>query len=204
MHTQYAPTIRSEKRGGTVGVREGLLALLGDEEKHGYQLKMEFDAATRDAWPLNIGQVYTTLQRLERDGLVEGVGADDEGRRFYRRTAAGAHVAIEWFTEPIPRNVATRDDVSMKLLMAMVSHEVPIGEVIDHQRVATMKALQDYTRLKASADQDDLAWLLHLDRLVFQAEAELRWLSLTEDRVGVTGPPTTRKTATHRVTGGTP
>lgn len=185
-----------------MGVREGLLALLGDEEKHGYQLKTEFETATRDAWPLNIGQVYTTLQRLERDGLVEGVGADDEGRRFYRRTAAGAHVASTWFAEPIPRSVAARDEVSMKLLLALVSHDVPVQEVIDHQRVATMRALQDYTRLKADADREDLAWLLHLDRLVYLAEAELRWLALTEDRIGIQGPAPTRKTATHRVTGG--
>lgn len=188
-----------------MGVREGLLALLGDEEKHGYQLKTEFDAATRDAWPLNIGQVYTTLQRLERDGLVEGLGTDDEGRRFYRRTVAGAHVAFTWFNQPIARTVVTRDEVSMKLLLALVSPAVSISEVIDHQRTATMQALQDYTRLKADAGADDLAWLLHLDRLVYQAEAELRWLALTEERVGVAGPPSTRKSATHpsSITGGT-
>ena len=169
-----------------MGVKEGLLVLLGDEEKHGYQLKIEFDDATRGAWPLNIGQVYTTLQRLDRDGLVESVGADDEGRRSYRRTKAGALVAREWLTEPLERAVVSRDEVSMKVLVAMVAGDVPVSDVVDGQRAATMRALQDYTRLKVDAGDEDIAWVLHLDRMIYQAEAELRWLALTEERLGPT------------------
>jgi DNA-binding PadR family transcriptional regulator len=54
-----------------MSVRHALLALLSEGPKYGLQLREEFEARTGDVWPLNVGQVYTTLQRLERDGLVE-------------------------------------------------------------------------------------------------------------------------------------
>ena len=179
-----------------MGVREGLLALLGDEEKHGYQLKIEFDELTKGAWSLNVGQVYTTLQRLERDGLVEPMGEDEEGRKAYRITEEGRAEAISWLTQPVPRDVSIRDEVGLKVVVAMVRGTVPVGDVIDRQRSATMTAIQDYTRQKSLADEGDLAWLLHLDRLVFQAEAELRWLGLAEERLAIQPRSDVRKTAT--------
>ena len=73
-----------------MSVRHALLALLSEGPKYGMQLKEEYEGATGDAWPLNVGQVYTTLQRLERDGLVESNDAgDDERQRDYRITARG-------------------------------------------------------------------------------------------------------------------
>ncbi len=170
-----------------MGIREGLLALLAEEPKHGYQLKVEFEAATGEAWPLNIGQVYTTLQRLERDGLVERHETDDEGRHSYRITKAGRAELVEWMTRPERRSVTNRDEVSMKLLLAMVADVVNPLEVLAIQRNATMTTLQDYTRLKADTPADDLAWLLHLDRLILRGEADLRWLERVEERLAA-GP----------------
>ena len=69
-------------------IRRGLLSLLARSPMHGYQLRTEFEAATGSTWPLNIGQVYTTLSRLERDGFVEPVGESD-GRVTYRLTETG-------------------------------------------------------------------------------------------------------------------
>jgi DNA-binding PadR family transcriptional regulator len=66
-----------------VSVRNALLALLEQGPRYGYQLRAEFEHRTGGTWPLNVGQVYTTLARLERDGLVEGRGADGEGRVMY-------------------------------------------------------------------------------------------------------------------------
>jgi len=48
--------------------RHALLALLGEGPKHGFRLRQEFEERTGDFWPLNAGQVYTTLQRLGRAG----------------------------------------------------------------------------------------------------------------------------------------
>ena len=73
--------------GDRMSVRHALLALLSEGPKYGLQLRQEFEARTGEVWPLNVGQVYTTLQRLERDGLVE---SDDAGRRRARRRASGS------------------------------------------------------------------------------------------------------------------
>lgn len=168
-----------------MGVREGLLALLAQGPRHGYQLKLEFEQATAEVWPVNVGQVYTTLQRLERDGLVAGGDPDDEGRVVYELTADGLTEARSWFVTPLDRTVPARDEVTMKLLLAMVAGVVDPAEVVEAQRVATLVALQDYTRLKADADTGEVAWALQLERLVMQADAELRWLDRVEDRLAL-------------------
>lgn len=166
-----------------MGFREAMLALLAESSKHGYQLKVDFEAATGDAWPVNIGQVYTTLQRLDRDEEVAIESTDDEGRVIYRITDRGEASLAEWMSHPVQREITSRDEVSMKVLMAVAAGVADPQRVIDVQRTATMAALQDYTRLRAQAEPDDLAWQLHVDRLAIQAEAELRWLDRVEARM---------------------
>ena len=74
-----------------MSVRHALLALLSEGPKYGLQLREEFEARTGEVWPLNVGQVYTTLQRLERDGLVESDDDGDDGpQKGFRITADGA------------------------------------------------------------------------------------------------------------------
>ena len=166
-----------------MSVRDGLLALLRSGPKHGYQLKVDFDAAAGDTWHLNIGQVYTTLQRLERDGLVTDTDTDDEDRTIYELTDAGASQADGWFQSPVERNVESRDEVSLKLLIAAQDDTVELVDVLKVQRVSTMRALQDFTALRADDQDNDFRWTLHLDRLIFLAEAELRWIDRTEERI---------------------
>lgn len=169
-----------------MGVREGLLALLARGPRHGYQLKLEFEQATGEVWPINIGQVYTTLQRLERDGLVVAGEPDADGRVVYELTREGLDTATDWFTTAVDREVPQRDEVTIKLLVAMVAGVVDPHAVVESQRVATLTALQDYTRLKADAEPDaEVAWLLQLERLAMQAEAELRWLERVEERLAL-------------------
>lgn len=172
-----------------MGVREGLLVLLADGPKHGYQLKLDFESATGEAWPLNIGQVYTTLQRLERDECVKAIGEDTEGRIAYRITANGKEAIAHWLTAPVERTVANRDEVSMKLLLTLASGVVEPRTVIDTQRTATMRSLQDFTRLRSDSDRQDIPWQLHIDRLIFRAEAEMRWLDRVEERIAQTTSP---------------
>jgi len=166
-----------------VSVRHSLLALLSTGPMHGYGLKTEFEAATGDVWPLNVGQVYTTLGRLERDGLV-AAEADDEGQKVYEITAAGRDELGRWFETPVPREVIPRQELAIKLVFAVRSGMADVAEVVQRQRMATVRALQDLTRLKAAAEtRGDLAWLLMLDALVFQAEAEARWLDMCQARL---------------------
>jgi DNA-binding PadR family transcriptional regulator len=169
-----------------VSVRNALLALLEEGPRYGYQLRAEFEHRTGGTWPLNVGQVYTTLSRLERDGLVEGRGEDGEGHVVYAVTPAGRDEVAAWFRSPVPRSQPPREELAIKLALAVGVPGVDIGAVIQQQRSATMAALQDYTRLKrqATGDQDhELAWSLVLDSLVFSAEAEIRWLDHCEARL---------------------
>lgn len=171
-----------------MSVRQALLTLLEQEPMYGYQLRLEFESRTGSTWPLNIGQVYTTLSRLERDGMVEGAGSDDEGHVIYRITEAGRAEVATWFTTPVQRTQPPRDELAIKLALAVTVPGVDVGAVIQGQRSATMAALQDYTRLKrdAQARQGDpagMAWSLVIDSLVFAAEAEIRWLDHCEARL---------------------
>jgi len=178
-----------------MSVKQALLALLEQEPMYGYQLRVEFEQRTGSTWPLNVGQVYTTLTRLERDGLVHSgssEGAPGEGGShgaIYRITDAGRAEVAAWFTTPVARTQPPRDELAIKLALAVTVPGVDVGQVIQQQRSATMTALQDYTRLKrqgaAAAGQgsNELAWSLVLDSLVFAAEAEIRWLDHCEARL---------------------
>jgi len=166
-----------------MGIKEGLLAVLAREDAHGYQLKQELEAATGGTWHINIGQVYTTLQRLERDGLIVSVDTDEQGRIHYSLTSAGREQLGGWMGAPVDLAAAGRDEISLKILLAAAQGRDAARRVVEVQRGATMAVLQDYTALKATDDRPDLAWALHLDRLVFSAEAELRWLEMVESRI---------------------
>ena len=183
-----------------MSIRQAMLAILEQGPMYGYQLRAEFEQRTGETWPLNIGQVYTTLTRLERDGLVEVVGhggADEtdqsegqtERQVSYRATEAGRSEVSEWFATPVPRSQPPRDELAIKLAIAVTLPAVDVGTIIQRQRSATMASLQDYTRLKrtgrAATPQEpaDLAWSLVLDALVFDAEAEVRWLDHCEARL---------------------
>jgi DNA-binding PadR family transcriptional regulator len=167
-----------------MSIRQGLLALLAQQPMYGAQLRSEFEARTGATWPLNVGQVYSTLQRLERDGLVEAAGAaDHEGRIAYRLTSQGVATVGRWWTTPVDRSDHPRDELAIKLALAVTVPGVDVPAVVQTQRTQTIRALQDLTRLKQRAtEQDDLAWLLVLDNLVFAAEAEVRGLDHVEAR----------------------
>jgi len=166
-----------------MGIKEGLLALLADGPRHGYQLKLDLETATGDAVTINVGQVYTTLQRLERDGLVEDGGTDTEGRAIYQITKPGLVALRDWVSRPEDLAAAGRDEISIKVLLALFSPGLDPLRVIETQRRATMGLLQDFTQLRAQDNDEDLAWQLHLDRLMYSAEAELKWLDRVEERL---------------------
>jgi DNA-binding PadR family transcriptional regulator len=162
-----------------------LLAILESQPMYGLQLKNEFESRTGWVWPLNVGQVYTTLARLERDGLVEPqVGVGREGQKVYEITEAGrAHLA-SWFTLPMGRPAPSRDELVLKLVMALAVRTPDPVEVIQGERKAAMQLLQEYTRLKREAPSDaDLGWTFLLDSLIFQTEARVRWLDACEARL---------------------
>ncbi|WP_326737356.1 PadR family transcriptional regulator [Streptomyces sp. NBC_00464] len=172
-----------------MSIRHGLLALLERGPRYGSQLRTEFESRTGSTWPLNVGQVYTTLSRLERDNLVVQDGEDDQGHALYSISDDGRTELRTWFETPVDRSSPPRDELAIKLAMAVGAPGVDIRAVIQSQRHHTVKAMQDYTRLKAQAltdvpaNRDEVAWLLVLEQLIFQAEAEARWLDHCESRL---------------------
>ncbi len=175
-----------------MSVRQSLLAILDQGPCYGYQLRSEFDRRTGSTWPLNVGQIYNTLDRLERDGLVEKAESEDtetdsSGQIYYRITDAGSAEVAGWLGSPVERSAATRDELAIKLAIAVTLPGVDIANVIQVQRTATLQNLQELTKTKnASSDpetSEDLAWLLVVDSLIFQAEAEVRWLDHSEARL---------------------
>ena len=170
-----------------MSVRYGLLALLDEAPSHGYQLKTAFERRTGGNWALNIGQVYTTIQRLERDGFVEaidGQAAGDDDRREYRITPAGREQLASWFDNPVVPEAPARDELTIKVLLAVAAGNVDVTTLIQRQRRASVEQLQAYTRRKAKADPArDVAFLILLDNLIFRTEAEIRWLDACDARI---------------------
>jgi DNA-binding PadR family transcriptional regulator len=176
-----------------MSVRNGLLALLAEEPRHCYALKTHFEERTGQAWTVNIGQVYSTLERLERDGLVAPEGDGEGAAQAYRITEHGLRQLREWFDEPVMLDPPRRDELAIKLLLAVGAPHVDAMRLIQRQRGALVRVLQRYTRQKAVLDEEtELPSVLLHDSLILTAEAQLRWLDLCEERLR------------HRGTGGRP
>lgn len=182
-----------------MSVRLGLLALLAEGPRYGAELKAGFEQRTGGTWPVNVGQVYTTLDRLERDGLVTAGESDAEGRIRYSLTVAGQDAVTQWWRTPVDRQATPRDELVIKLAIAITSPGVDSAAVAQAQRSATMHRLQQATRLKQSIDPAaDLAWLMVVEHQLFAAEAEIRWLDQVEAsvaRFGALTPATTMDAA---------
>src|SRR5579884_55707 len=128
-----------------MSVRHALLALLSEGPKYGLQLREEFEARTGEVWPLNVGQVYTTLQRLERDGLVESDGTDPEEagpQKGFRITAEGAAELAQWLRTPPDLSLPPRDELVIKVLIAMRLPGVDVREVIQAHRRYVVEVMQ--------------------------------------------------------------
>lgn len=169
-----------------MAVREGLLALLREGPRHGYQLKTAFEAATGGAWSLNVGQVYTTLDRLARDGLVNVDETD--GQKRYTITAAGREELAAWWQAGPVDAPPPRDELLLKVLLAIEEGPDHALEVLTRHRTALTGLLQTHRRAARRPGghpdgDDDLAAALVADALATRAEADLRWLDLCEARI---------------------
>ena len=168
-----------------MSVRQSLLAILDQGPCYGYQLRAEFDRRTGSTWPLNAGQIYNTLDRLERDGLVGKGDVDEHGHVYWHITQAGSAEVRAWLASPVARAHGTRDELAIKLAVAVTLPGVDAGALIRAQRSASLAQLE---ALQQKADPapdgpEELARALVVDALVAQTEAELSWLDRTEERL---------------------
>jgi DNA-binding PadR family transcriptional regulator len=169
-----------------MSVRHALLALLSDGPKYGLQLREEFEANTGQVWPLNVGQVYTTLQRLERDGLVTATepGAGEPGpQKAYRITEAGSAELAQWLRVPPDLSTPPRDDLVMKVLIAVRVPGTDVSEVIQAHRRYLIQLMQEWTRLKEDDNGRDVAFSLVVDSELFRIDSVVRWLDAAEARL---------------------
>lgn len=167
-----------------MSVRHALLALLSAGPKYGLQLKQEFETTTGDVWPLNVGQVYTTLQRLERDGLVESDDAEGDGpQNVYRITTSGADELAYWLRTPPDLTSPPRDELVIKVLSALQVPGVDVQDVIQVHRRYLVELMQQWTRLKEDEAEFDLSLALVVDAELFRLDSVVRWLDAAVTRV---------------------
>jgi DNA-binding PadR family transcriptional regulator len=167
-----------------VSVRHALLALLSEGPKYGLQLREEFEARTGEVWPLNVGQVYTTLQRLERDGLVESDGSADEGpQKGFRITEAGAGELSAWLRTPPDLSAPPRDELVIKVLVAMRLPGTDVHEVIQVHRRYLVELMQQWTRIKEDEAGYDVSLALVVDAELFRLDSVIRWLDSADGRL---------------------
>lgn len=167
-----------------MSVRHALLGLLSEGPKYGLQLRQEFEASTGDVWPLNVGQVYTTLQRLERDGLVESDDAAEDGpQKGFRITAAGALELDNWLRTPPDLTSPPRDELVIKVLVALRMPSVDVHEVVQLHRHYIVELMQQWTRLKEDEGEFDLSLALVVDAELFRLDSVIRWLDSVDGRL---------------------
>jgi DNA-binding PadR family transcriptional regulator len=152
-----------------MSIKHGLLALLERGPHYGYQLHADFEASTGAAWPLNIGQVYATLARLQRDGLVRETGETGPlGKVTYAITDRGRQELARWFDSAVDPSERPRDELAVKVALAVTTPGADVRRVLQAQRTATLKHLRELTRLRASTRDDaEQAWLLVIESLIF-------------------------------------
>jgi DNA-binding PadR family transcriptional regulator len=169
-----------------MSVRHALLALLSEGPKYGLQLREEFEANTGQVWPLNVGQVYTTLQRLERDGLVSAdaeSGGEPGPQKAYRITEAGSAELDQWLRVPPDLSTPPRDDLVMKVLIAVRVPGTNVSDVIQAHRRYLVELMQEWTRLKEDDNGVDVAFALVVDSELFRIDSVVRWLDAAEARL---------------------
>lgn len=171
-----------------MSVRNALLGFLAQKPRHGYELHAAFEAAVggEQNWDVKPAQIYTTLSRLEKDGLVAEEGVEQGGgpeKRIYSITRAGRAALTQWFNAGVELE-HQRDEFFLKLLLSIAVQGIEPRNVIQTQR---SKLYQDLHAITAQRNKIDpkiaLAQVLLYDKAIMHLEADLRWLDITEARL---------------------
>jgi len=163
-----------------MSVKHAILGLLFVKPRHGYELKTEFEQMVHKQWPLNAGQIYTTIDRLVRDRLVEPLGEDDQERKSYDITVHGKNELVEWLSTPVERSLF-KDEFYFKLLCARKIGYADTQSIVAGQKTSIMQSILKLTRLKTSLDsRKDADMILLLEGSLLHMEADLQWLELLD------------------------
>ena len=164
-------------------MKNAILALLAKEPAHGYELKQALTDTFGELWPpINDGQIYTTLARLERDGLVKAVDVPQAARptkRVFELTQEGRAEVVRWLDQVAPA-ARVRDGFFTKVLLAERAGADPLT-LIDRQRRAYLRRLRELNVLAEQA-RGDAAALLAIEGVALHLQADLKWLERCEER----------------------
>ena len=172
-------------------MREVFLTLLAGRGAYGYELRQTLEQRFGDLLPaLNAGQIYTTLARLERDGLVVGrdVPEDNRGKRVYELTDAGREVLTAWINSPIP-GTRLKDDFFMKFVLVAAAGLADPRALLDQQRREYLQSLRDLDGLLDTQAGSATTELL-VEGAILHLKADLEWLDLIEQRIPTQEPGT--------------
>src|SRR5215469_18843051 len=180
MHTDDTYSICISKN---VSLRFAILGLLAEEPLHGYEVKGRFERMLGGTWEVNIGQVYTTLQRLERDGLIEASGGrGDRNKLAYRATGAGHDAFLEWLAHPDDEPQQLRESIYVKLLLALRQRDGVALALLSRQHRLHLQRLRDLAVLEEQAVRDGRDDLVLLFRgAALHTEADLKWVESCRD-----------------------
>ncbi len=160
-----------------------LLGFLEPSPRHGYDLKREYDERFPNFRPLRYGQIYATLARLDRDGLVtlarESVGRGPD-RKEYAITPSGVTELEEWLSTPLEVGKPANSELFLKVALALLS-ERPADQLLVAQREVHLERMRQLTQAKREAQSD--ADVVLYDFELFHLEADLKWIDHTERRL---------------------
>ncbi len=165
-----------------MSVGHTFLGLLESQPRHGYDLKRTYDESFSPDRPLAYGQVYATLARLLKHGLVVVDGLEAGGgpeRKRYAITDAGVADVRSWLASPEKPEPYLHNVLFTKVLLALMTGRAA-SEILDVQRTEHLRLMRELTRRKTSGDLPDR---LICDHALFHLEADLRWLELTAERL---------------------
>ncbi len=171
-----------------MSVRHAVLGLLTQHSRHGYELRAAFEALVggEENWDVKPAQIYSTLTRLEKSGLVAEESVEQEGgpeKRIYAITSEGYKTLREWFEDSISSE-HRRDEFFIKLMVALISGAADPYQLIQSQRAHLFQELHAVTAERTRGDPTrELARILLLEKAAMHMEADLRWLDMTEARL---------------------
>lgn len=168
-----------------MSVRYGVLGLLAKEPRHGYELKNSFEEISGGFWNVNYGQIYITIDRLLKEGLLESdaqtdVSRQSRERKVYTITPKGLDELRQWLAKPVDKVRPLRDEVFIKLALLDYKQPGPILKLLEGQRQLYLSKMAELTRkkrqLKSTHGEEGIIADLLIDAALFHAEADLRWL----------------------------
>lgn len=166
-----------------MSVKYAILALLYEKPRHGYEVKIGFDNLVHKKWSLNPGQVYTTLDRLVRDGLVESPGQDENDRKIYSITLLGIEETHKWLKQPVELSIL-KDEFHFKWLCARKINFQEEKDMIQKQKELIIKEILQLTHLKKQLKSDNQNSMeLLVDGALLHLDADLKWTELMLNKV---------------------